>query len=371
MKSLLALGLTVLTIAVFTACTSSNAVKPNKIKDKLEAKQKMSKEYKNPNENVDYSKAKLDKIYLAGGCFWGVEAYMQRIYGVADAVNGYANGNTKNPKYEDLLYNNSGHAETVEVSYDKTKITLEELLGHYLKIVDPTSLNKQGNDRGSQYRTGIYYLDEKEKSRIQDVLNEEQKKYKKPIVVEVMSLKDFTKAEEYHQDYLIKNPNGYCHIDLNKANEVYIDPKRYQKPSDDELKKKLTKVQYDVTQLNNTERAFTNEYWDNKEKGLYVDVATGEPLFTSTDKFDSGCGWPSFSKPISKEVVNYKDDNSFNMHRTEVRSRAGNSHLGHVFEDGPKELGGLRYCINSASIKFIPLSKMEKEGYGYLVHLIK
>ena len=371
MKMLFTVGILSLFALAMTACTS-NAVKPNKLKQ-IEQKQNLFKTSKpsNPNDNVDYSKAKLNKIYLAGGCFWGVEAYMQRIYGVADAVNGYANGDTKNPKYEDLLYNNSGHAETVEVTYDPSKITLEELLGRYLKIVDPTSLNKQGNDRGTQYRTGIYYLDEKEKSKIQEVLKEEQKKHKKPIVIEVLPLKDFTKAEEYHQDYLTKNPNGYCHIDLSKADEVFIDPNKYKKPSDEQLKKKLTDIQYQVTQLNNTERAFTNEYWDSKEKGLYVDVATGEPLFTSTDKFDSGCGWPSFSKPIQKDVVTYKDDNSYNMHRVEVRSRVGDSHLGHVFEDGPAELGGLRYCINSASIKFIPLAQMEEQGYGYLVHLIK
>lgn len=325
----------------------------------------------NPNEDVDYSNAELKKIYLAGGCFWGVEAYMTRVYGVADAISGYANGTTQNPKYEDVLHQNTGHAETVEVSYDPSKVSLEKILFDYLKIVDPTSVNKQGNDRGSQYRTGIYYTDENEKSVIEAVLAKEQEKYSRPIVIEVLPLDNFGPAEEYHQNYLEKNPNGYCHIDLHAVDESMIDPSDYKKPSEEELKKTLTDLQFRVTQKNGTERAFSNQYWDNKEPGLYVDITTGEPLFSSKDKFESGCGWPSFSKPIEKNVVTYHEDNSYNMSRVEVRSRSGDAHLGHVFEDGPKELGGLRYCINSASIRFIPLDQMKAEGYEYLIHLVK
>ena len=322
-------------------------------------------------EKENYSKDDLKKIYLAGGCFWGVEEYMQRIYGVYDAVSGYANGKVNNPTYKTVSSGKSGYAETVEVTYDSKKIKLEDLLNHYFKIIDPTSLNKQGNDRGSQYRTGIYYVDDSDKKVIDKVMNFQAKKYSEKIVVENMKLKNFTVAEDYHQDYLKKNPNGYCHIDLSKASEVVIDPAKYPKPSDDDLKRKLTDIQYRVTQKNETESSFSNEYWDNKEKGIYVDVATGEPLFSSSDKFDSGCGWPSFSKPIAKDVVTYREDKSYNMNRTEVRSRSGDSHLGHVFNDGPKELGGLRFCINSASIKFIPLKDMEDRGYGYLKHLVK
>lgn len=322
-------------------------------------------------EKENYSKDDLKKIYLAGGCFWGIEEYMQRIYGVYDAVSGYANGKVNNPTYKTVSSGKSGYAETVEVTYDSKKIKLEDLLNHYFKIIDPTSLNKQGNDRGSQYRTGIYYVDDSDKEVIDKVMNFQAKKYSEKIVVENMKLKNFTVAEDYHQDYLRKNPNGYCHIDLSKANEVVIDPTKYPKPSDDDLKRKLTDIQYRVTQKNETESSFSNEYWDNKEKGIYVDVATGEPLFSSSDKFDSGCGWPSFSKPIAKDVVTYREDKSYNMNRTEVRSRSGDSHLGHVFNDGPKELGGLRFCINSASIKFIPLKDMEDRGYGYLKHLVK
>lgn len=322
-------------------------------------------------EKENYSKDDLKKIYLAGGCFWGVEEYMQRIYGVYDAVSGYANGKVNNPTYKTVSSGKSGYAETVEVTYDSKKIKLEDLLNHYFKIIDPTSLNKQGNDRGSQYRTGIYYVDDSDKEVIDKVMNFQAKKYREKIMVENMKLKNFTVAEDYHQDYLKKNPNGYCHIDLSKAGEVVIDPAKYPKPSDDDLKRKLTDIQYRVTQKNETESSFSNEYWDNKEKGIYVDVATGEPLFSSSDKFDSGCGWPSFSKPIAKDVVTYREDKSYNMNRTEVRSRSGDSHLGHVFNDGPKELGGLRFCINSASIKFIPLKDMEDRGYGYLKHLVK
>ena len=206
---------------------------------------------------------------------------------------------------------------------------------------------------------------------IEQALAQLQTKYKKPVQVEVQPIKNYIVAEEYHQDYLKKNPNGYCHIDITKADEPVIDEKDYPKPSDAELKAKLTPLQYSVTQNKHTERSFSNEYWDNFQPGIYVDVTTGEPVFSSNDKFESGCGWPSFTKPIAKEVVHYQTDNSFNMQRTEVLSRAGNAHLGHVFDDGPKDKGGLRYCINSASIKFIPLAEMEKAGYGYLIQSIK
>lgn len=313
----------------------------------------------------------IREIYLAGGCFWGVEAYFERIDGVIDSVSGYANGPFANPSYEDLVYRKSGHVETVYIKYDANKVSLSTILKHYFRIIDPTSLNKQGGDIGVQYRTGIYYQNEEDKDIALKEIEIEQKKYEKKIVVEVLPLERFDRAEEYHQDYLKKNPNGYCHVNLSKASEPIIDSVRYKKPADNELKEKLTSLQYKVTQENHTEYAFQNEFFDNHEKGIYVDVTTGEPLFSSTDKFDSGCGWPSFTKPISSDVVNYERDNSYNMQRIEVRSRAGDAHLGHVFEDGPKTTGGLRYCINSASLKFIPYEEMEQEGYGYLKKYIK
>lgn len=370
------LALFLLLVLGISACSKMKASESVKeehkgIADKVDNIIKEHKSMKkNPNEGVDYSKSKLKTIYLAGGCFWGIEAYMEKIYGVFNAESGYANGNTERPSYEDVI-NNSGHAETVKVDYDPERVSLRKIIDYYLKVVDPTSLNKQGNDVGLQYRSGIYFTDESDKKIIDDRLKEEEKKYDKKIVVEVLKLNNFYKAEEYHQDYLKKNPNGYCHIDLEKAKEVVIDASMYKKPSKEVLKKKLTELQFKVTQENSTEGAFSNEYWDNKEKGIYVDVATGEPLFSSSDKFDSGCGWPSFTKPIAKDVVTYHEDLSYNMKRVEVRSRAGDSHLGHVFEDGPMEKGGLRFCINSASIRFVPLQDMEKEGYGYLIYLIK
>ena len=315
------------------------------------------------------SKQEQQIIYLAGGCFWGLEAYMERIQGVTDAVSGYANGKGDTTNYQ--LLHATDHAETVKVTYDPNKISLDKLLQYYFRVIDPTSINKQGNDRGRQYRTGIYYQDGADKAVIEQALAQLQTKYKKPVQIEVQPLKNYIVAEEYHQDYLKKNPNGYCHIDITKADEPVIDEKDYPKPSDAELKAKLTPLQYSVTQNKHTERSFSNEYWDNFQPGIYVDITTGEPVFSSNDKFESGCGWPSFTKPIAKEVVHYQTDNSFNMQRTEVLSRAGNAHLGHVFDDGPKDKGGLRYCINSASIKFIPLAEMEKAGYGYLIQSIK
>ena len=309
-------------------------------------------------------------IYVAGGCFWGVEEFMSRIPGVLDAASGYANGNSDTVTYQEVCYNNTGHAETVKVTYDESVIPLKVLLETFFTIIDPTSVNQQGNDRGSQYRTGIYYTDEADLPVIQAVVASEQEKYSKPIATEVLPLENFCLAEEYHQDYLQKNPNGYCHIDLTTARDTalssWIDSQDYPVPSKEELKATLTDIQYRVTQENDTEYAFTNDYYNLFDKGLYVDVVTGEPLFSSADKFESGCGWPSFTKPIVPQVVVELTDTSYGMTRTEVRSRAGDTHLGHVFPDGPADRGGLRYCINGASLRFIPYDQMDAEGYGFL-----
>lgn len=377
MNKLLVVAILVLAV-VLVACTNNGnskiassdgniTRKINEIIENEEAKNVGT----NPNDGVDYSNSDLKTIYLAGGCFWGLEAYMERIYGVAEAISGYANGSTENPTYEDVSRKNTGHAETLKVKYDPKRVSLDDLLDYYLLVIDPTSLNKQGNDVGTQYRTGIYFADENDREIIEKKLEAEQKKYKDKIVVEVEKLSNFYEAEAYHQDYLDKNPYGYCHIDLRKANEIIINKEKYKKPSDDFLRKRLTSIQYNVTQKSDTEQPFSNKYWDSENKGIYVDIVTGEPLFVSSDKFNSGCGWPSFSKPISKDVVKYSGDNSYNMDRVEVRSRAGDSHLGHVFEDGPKESGGLRYCINGAALRFVPLEEMDTEGYGYLKHLVK
>lgn len=364
--------LLLLTISIFVLSGCSNINLNRKEVLNLESKSKFPQ---NPNELLTFDKNNLKEIWLAGGCFWGVEAYMARIYGVYDVTSGYANGNTENPTYEEVCFGNTGHAETVNVLYDPKKTDLETILTYFLKIIDPTLLNRQGNDRGKQYRTGIYYKEESDQAIIQKLLLLEQEKYDDPIVTEVELLDNFYLAEDYHQDYLEKNPDGYCHISFDSLEEqdipILVDPSWYPKPSDEELKTKLTDIQYKVTQENDTEASFSNQYFDNFEPGIYVDVVTGEPLFSSTDKYESGCGWPSFTKPIIPEVVLYYKDTSYNMVRTEVRSRSGDSHLGHVFEDGPKEQGGLRYCINSASIRFIPLEEMAEEGYAYLENIAK
>ncbi len=329
----------------------------------------------NPNTAIKFDKTKLKDIYYAGGCFWGVEAFLARVPGVYNAEVGYANGNTENPSYEDVCYKNTGHAETVYVQYDPDIISLEKLTEAFFTVINPTSINKQGNDKGAQYRSGIYYTNEADKPIIDAVVTSEQKMYDKPIVTEVLPLSNYYVAEDYHQDYLEKNPNGYCHISFDSLKdiepEVNVDPTKYSKPSDDELRKILTTEEYNVTQKSSTELSFSGEFWDNMKPGLYVDIVTGEPLFTSTDKFESACGWPSFTKPVDEEVIVEVVDKTFGMVRTEVRSRVGDSHLGHVFEDGPKDRGGLRYCINSASLRFIPLEDLEKEGYGDFAILIK
>ncbi len=312
-------------------------------------------------------------IYLAGGCFWGTEKYLSLVKGVVETEVGYANGNTENPSYEDVCRRNTGHAEAVKLVYDPEIIDLENLLKLFYKAIDPVAVNRQGYDIGTQYRTGVYYVDKEDEAVINASLEELQKDYSLPLAVEVVELKNYYAAEEYHQKYLDKNPGGYCHIGELEFYELEQAQKhaRYKVKSQKELEMTLTEMQYNVTQNSATEPPFDNEYFDNFEEGIYIDITSGEPLFTSKDKFESGCGWPSFSKPIDEEVVEEKSDLSFGMARTEVRTANSNSHLGHVFKDGPKESGGLRYCINSASLEFIPKGEMEAKGYKDLLYLFE
>jgi peptide methionine sulfoxide reductase msrA/msrB len=321
--------------------------------------------------------AGLWDIYFAGGCFWGVEEYFSRIPGVYEVTAGYANGTTENPSYEEVCSGKTGHAETAHIRYDPKTVSLKTLAAQFFKIINPVSVNRQGNDVGSQYRAGMYYVKDEDKAVLEAVMADVQTKYSRPLAVELLPLKNYYLAEEGHQDYLKKNPGGYCHISFNSLKDiraekgVTVDPAKYAKPSDAELQKILSPEEYNVTRKAGTERAFSGKFWNHKEPGIYVDIATGEPLFSSADKFDSGCGWPSFTRPVASEVIAEREDNSFGMKRTEVRSRVGNSHLGHVFDDGPKDKGGLRYCINSASIRFVPLADMKKEGYGDLEPLVR
>ena len=307
----------------------------------------------------------MAEIYLAGGCFWGLEEYFSRISGVLQTSVGYANGQVETTNYQ--LIKETDHAETVQVIYDEKAILLREILLYYFRVIDPLSVNQQGNDRGRQYRTGIYYLDEEDLPTIYALVQEQERMLGRKIAVEVEKLRHYILAEDYHQDYLKKNPGGYCHIDVRDAEKPLIDAANYEKPSQAVLREQLSEESYRVTQEAATEAPFSNAYDQTFEEGIYVDITTGEPLFFAKDKFASGCGWPSFSRPISKELIHYYQDLSHGMERIEVRSRSGNAHLGHVFTDGPQELGGLRYCINSASLRFIAKGEMEEAGYGYLL----
>lgn len=314
----------------------------------------------------------MKTIYLAGGCFWGTQHFLGLIPGVVSTQVGYANSYVPHPTYRDVCTGETGAAETVEVTYNPERLPLESLLRLYFHTVDPTSVNRQGNDRGTQYRTGIYYTDPADRAIIEKSLHELAASTSGRIAIETGPLINFYPAEEYHQDYLDKNPGGYCHInpELFEVARNFTPP-RSSRPSDRELRQTLTPLQYDVTQHAATEPPFANEYYDEFRPGIYVDVVTGEPLFLSSNKFESGCGWPAFSRPIDDSLIVERRDLSHGMDRTEVSSRNGGSHLGHVFPDGPTETGGLRYCINSASLRFIPLEDMEKAGYGQYIPLIR
>jgi peptide methionine sulfoxide reductase msrA/msrB len=332
-------------------------------------KRRVKKMVENNKQNKNFP-----EIYFAGGCFWGVEKYFSAVTGIIETEVGYANGRTENPSYEDVCKNHTGHAETVKIIYNFETVSLSYLLELFYDVIDPISKNRKGFDVGEQYRSGIYYVEQQDFSVIEKSLAELQKKYKVPLETELLPLDNYYKAEEYHQKYLDKNPRGYCHIGKEKfvkAKTAKENRPQYVKKSKDVLEKTLTTMQYNVTQNNATEPPFLNAYHKNKETGIYVDITTGEPLYSSLDKFDSGCGWPSFSKPLKAEAMKEVKDASIGMQRVEVRSTLGDSHLGHIFNDGPIEVGGLRYCINSASLRFIPKEKMKKEGYGAYLYIFE
>jgi len=313
----------------------------------------------------------IEVIYLAGGCFWGTEKLMQTIPGVVAATSGYANGDAEvTPSYGNVSYTN--FKETVRVEYRPADVSLDSILFAYFRSIDPTIENRQGNDVGTQYQAGVYWADDAAKEAVLRVAAVEKLRFSN-FAVELGPLAGFYDAEEYHQDYLDKNPYGYCHISAEEfelAAHMIVDPANYPRPTDDEIKATLTDKQYDVTQNGGTEAAFDNAYWDNHERGLYVDIVTGEPLFASSDKFDSGTGWPSFTKGIDENALVLLPDSSGGMQRTEVVSRAGNTHLGHVFYGPDESPSGVRFCINSAALRFIPYGDMAAEGYGYLADYI-
>lgn len=320
----------------------------------------------------------IKTIYLAGGCFWGTAHLFSLVPGVESATAGYANSIVADPTYRQVCTGKTHAAETVKVDYDPECVSLQELIGLFIQSIDPTSLNRQGNDIGTQYRTGIYYTAQADAGVVDSAMKALNAELDGHLAVEYGPLTSFYPAEEYHQDYLDKNPDGYCHVNtamFAKARELGKCTKKlnktYTRPDDTTLRNRLTDIQWEVTQNGATERPYINEYDHQFAPGIYVDITTGEPLFISSDKYDSGCGWPAFTRPITKDLIEERPDTSHGMVRTEVLAANSGSHLGHVFPDGPASAGGLRYCINSASLRFIPLEKMNQEGYSDYIPLLK
>jgi len=317
---------------------------------------------------------KTEKATFAGGCFWCMEKPFEGLEGVLDVVSGYTGGSRKDPTYEEVSSGFTGHAEAVEVLYDPSKTSYEELLDVFWAQIDPTDARGQFVDKGSQYITAIFYH-----SPMQKELAEKSReklaasgRFTKPIVTEIKPASVFYNAEPYHQDYHKTCPAAYSRYRTGSGRDSFLKKiwGSVNGPSKDALKKQLTPIQYRVTQECGTEKPFDNEYWDNKKDGIYVDIVSGEALFSSIDKFDSGTGWPSFTRPLETGNITEEKDKSLFMERTEVRSKNAGSHLGHVFSDGPSETG-LRYCINSASLRFIKKEDLEKEGYGKYKYLFE
>ncbi len=329
--------------------------------------------------------SQLEVATFAGGCFWCTESDFEKLPGVVEAVSGYAGGDGANPTYED--YARKGYVEVIQVRYDPRKVSYQELLDYFWRHVDPTDAGGQFVDRGRQYRSVIFHHDAGQKRLAEESKKELEKsgRFTRPIVTEILPFSTFYRAEDYHQDYYRKNPLRYKYYRHNSGRDQFLEGTwgkagkpaaqapgnpGFKKPSEAELRKKLTPLQYKVTQEEGTEPPFQNEYWDNKREGIYVDIVSGEPLFSSLDKYDSGTGWPSFTKPLEPGNIVEKDDWKLFSKRIEVRSKHGGSHLGHVFPDGPKPTG-LRYCMNSAALRFIPKEDLEKDGYGKYLPLFE
>ena len=324
--------------------------------------------------------------YVAGGCFWCTESDYEKIIGVKDVISGYMGGHIDNPSYNQVAGGESGHREVVKIVYDPNKMSYRRIALELLRETDPTDAGGSFYDRGHQYTSAIYYQTEEEKKIAEEIIRavEERGVFDKPIATSIEAAGTFWVAEEYHQDYYKKNPVQYNYYRKGSGRDAFIESdlfeeqettmskwKQYQKPDEEALRKMLSPLQYKITQQEGTERAFDNEYWDNHEEGIYVDIISGEPLFSSTDKFDSGTGWPSFLRPLDKSFVTEHQDYKLIVPRTEIRSRYADSHLGHIILDGPEDNDKIRYCMNSAALRFVPKEELEQEGLGEYLDLFE
>lgn len=317
--------------------------------------------------------SKKELAMFAGGCFWCMVSPFEEMPGIISIQSGYSGGHTENPTYEEVCSETTGHAEVVQIAFNPDIFPYSKLLDIFWHQIDPTDSGGQFHDRGESYRTAIFYYTEEQRLLAEKSKEELEKsgRFDKPIVTEITEAGPFYPAEDYHQGYHHTNPFRYKMYRKGSGRDAFIAKHWTTAKDTDELKKRLTPIQYEVTQNNATERPFTGEYWDHEEDGIYVDIVSGEPLFSSRDKYDAGCGWPSFTKPLQKAAITEHTDSSHFMVRVEVRSKEADSHLGHVFDDGPRDKGGLRYCINSASLRFVPKAKLEAEGYGEYKHLFE
>ena len=327
-----------------------------------------------PIQNNDVINSdEISKAYFAGGCFWCVESDFEKIPAVENVISGYMGGSEDNPTYEQVSAGKTNHRESVEIIYNPKKVTYEELVRYFFRHVDPTDSEGSFFDRGNQYTSAIYYSNEEEKNIAEKIIKalDDENIFGKKIVTSLEKAGTFWQAEDYHQDYYKKNPLRYKYFRTGSGRDAFIEKtwQDFEKPSDDELKQTLTPIQYKVTQQEGTEKPFDNEYWNNHEAGIYVDIVSGEPLFSSTDKYDSGTGWPSFLKPININFVTETDDYKLLSKRIEIRSAKADSHLGHIIMDGPKDNDYVRYCMNSAAMNFIPKEEMEEKGYGEYLYL--